>query len=671
MDLQPVQHTVFLALAWKRSKRVGQRSSFSTVAELARHSAGPHGPEGILGGDDELAWALRVSKKLNPFAGWSVFTNGRELCIVEGDFYAADPRRRADGEIVGIAGNIARQMRANPDQRITGLHGVWTGVYVDMDRDHAYAFGDLTGTRPLYWYSSEHDFIVASSLWAFRACGAVENQCDPKALNQWITTGTPLSGRTWIKSVRLRRRGHLVRASANGRTYETMQLQPAERKPWSHKHSVDRLRAALDETMASLAHHGTQRLGIGLSGGIDSRILLAAAQHQGVDLHALTFCSNYSERENAVARRCAELTQTRHESFVMDLRLAKSLVPDCLLLNAGESRGYALVLTGIEAARRKIDALLIGYPADLFAGHRPASFALASVRTPHELARRMLASTEGWLTPEEASLVFHPSLRVPWDDTVAEWDESFDIPHTSIWDLYTEKMMDLRLQRRTGPRIDQARPFCAPLYPYIDERVYSVYRQLPLRELVEERAHIGLLSSYGERLEDFPSTAKASLRIPVKHEYRARHVIHAARIIRARFLSPARRVANQFARRTIRAALPGAVKEIFARLAAHEMFDPAGIHVLAQRAADGSFQTAFVLEQMLCATMVHDYLFSGSFSHPAELSILQAEADLTWTRWSDRQPTFQASDGRHFRIDGPSSLREPTFTLKSPKKSRR
>lgn len=636
MDLQPALDTPCITLAWQHDG-AGQVSAKQTVREMSRHSCGPHGHASILGGDDELAWAVRVPSRPSPLTGWSVYSSGNELCIVEGDFYEDPPgQSAAHGELPGLAEAIASQLCQDPNRRVTGLFGIWAGVYVDAGRETAYLFGDLTGTRAIFWHASASDFIVCSSLWAFRACDRLDRQCDTMMLNQWLTLGIPLAGRTWFRDVRILQRGQQVRAMAGSSTKIVDQVQHYKRQTWSHDRSVQELRDATDATLQGLARRTGDDFGIGLSGGLDSRILLASLHSQGLRHRAITFCGSERETDNVIAGRCADLTKTTRQVVVLDNALATSLIPDSLLLNQGESRGYASLLMGIAAAKDNLKAILIGYPADLFAGHPVGGFDLHSLRSVEELSGKLLSMYHTWLTGDDISLVLASELRVPWNEVMHEWRSSLDVPHTSIQDLYMDHIFDYRCQRRTGPRLDQSRPFCTAVFPYVDERLYSVYRQLPFREIVEERAHIALLCSYQTGLENIPSAAKAFLRIPLKHEFRARPLVNLGRAVRSAILRPARQQLRRWKYSFSPPGLTSAEEQIFDYLAHHAMFDAVGIRRLTERARQGRFSTAEILQQMRCATLLYDFLFGDGLPGSDQLKILKPVAELSWTTWPNR-----------------------------------
>jgi asparagine synthetase B (glutamine-hydrolysing) len=270
-----------------------------------------------------------------------VYTNGLEYCLIEGDFSDDVPGwHLGPGENPALAFYVAAAMRADPDRHLTDLNGVYSGVYVNRDRSCVYVFGNLTGTRSVFWLADQCQFVVTGNLWAFRGCEGFARRWDAMALTEMLTIGFPMAGRTWLSGVRQLQRGRQVRAWADGRTDVRKLLKPIERQSWSFRHSVHLLRDSLDATVKRLAHRLDQPGALALSGGLDSRLLLASLHTQKLDHYSFTFCDAYNEREHRIAQSAAALLGEQHTTVMLDLAIADRLYRDLCLLNEGESQGF-------------------------------------------------------------------------------------------------------------------------------------------------------------------------------------------------------------------------------------------------------------------------------------------------------------------------------------------
>jgi len=613
---------------------------------MAENAGNHYGGHGQLGGDDELGWAIRIPKQKSPITSWSFHVTPQEFCFVEGDFYD-DPvgNEKVNGEIEGLSEYVAGHLADSAGERIRGLIGVWSAVHVDRRSNKVSVVNDLTGTRPVFWYGNEEVFVVSHSLWAFRRCRWIHPEWDAMALNQRLTIGVPLQGRTWLKGVRVLARGQ--RLISNDHTLQVREeRQHFRRSEAKSEDCVERLRLAVDQFTNSVSRRVGSGLFLGLSGGLDSRILLASLVSQGIDMYAITYAATELERDAQLAASCARHCEVPHHLALLDAKVAGDLIPDCLTLNNGESRAYGHVMLGQQAKSLGGDALLLGYAGDIFAGHPFGEFDFHKIRNVEELSRKMLQAYHTWMSAEEVQLILPPHLRVEWEAFLSEWNDSFSGSQGSMQDLFIDHLLDNRIQRRTLPRLDQSRPWCVPIMAFIDERVYSAYRTLPLSEIVEEKAHLSLLRNYRTGLENIPSAAKAFLGLPLKYEYHARYGIKMLRSLRT-----ASRSARRLLAKPSRRDLSVAENDIFTYLAGHSLYDTAGMRVLRERTIEGGFDTTEVLQQLQCMTLIHDLLLEGSFpSHCMPYSITpQSEVDWAMENRGDKL------DVARQKPDGPNS----------------
>lgn len=639
IDFSIGQETPCFTLLCKRND-VEREPACNAAQKMAENAGSHYGSLGIFGGDDELGWAIRIPQKSSPITGWSCHVTPLEICFVEGDFYE-DPvgQPAANGEIAGLSEYVAEHLANTADGRIRRLIGVWSAIHVDRRSKRITVVNDLTGTRPVFWYGNDGVFIVTHSLWAFRQCSWVRPEWDAMALNQRLTIGVPLQGRTWLKGVRILTRGqrlvsddHAIRMRDEGQYFSRPESTTGD--------CVERLRFAVDQMTDSVSRRVGSGLFLGLSGGLDSRILLASLLRQGINASAITYAASEQNRDAQLAERCARHCGITHHLALLDGQVARDLIPDCLILNNGESRAYGHAMLGQQAKSLGGDALLLGYAGDIFAGHPFGNFDFHKVRTVEELSKKMLQAYHTWLTADEVRLIVSPYLRVEWDELVSEWNASFTSNHDgSLQDLFIDHLLDNRLQRRTLPRLDQSRPWCVPIMAFVDERVYSAYRTLPLSEIVEEKAHLSLIRDYQTGLENIPSAAKAFLGLPLKYEYRARQGIRMLRSLRTATRSARRRLAKP-----TRRDLPITTSNIFDYLGRHDLYDRAGMQALQERAKAGLFKTTEVLQQLQCMTLVHDLLFNGTFPSDSMPIAVTPQSDVEWL--SENQTDLASNDSK-------------------------
>jgi hypothetical protein len=572
-----------------------------------------------------LAWGLLLPEKFALLTSWSIYVNSSELCLIEGDFYDDLPELKLlPGSNPELAACIADHMRKKPSTRITGLNGIYSGLYIDRNRTCAYIFGDLTGTRPVFWLSEPQRLVVTGNIWAFRGCDGFSRSWDKMALAEMLTIGFPMAGRTWLKGVKQLQRGRQVCSLADGRTTERMLVNPVVRQSWSIKQSVAALRAGMDETISRIHRRLDHPVGLGLSGGLDSRLLLASLHTQNLDHRSFTFCESPDEADNRVAQSVAKIVGKHHNTLTLD-RAVTATARDFRLINEGESPGYGFLLLAAYA-QQETKSLLIGYPGDLYAGAPCGPFRPLAIKNRHELADCMLRNYMTFLTPDQAYKLVSSCNRVTWQDVLDEWYGSFErIEQQSLMDVYLDHMTDYRVQRRTRPRIESARWFCVPIYPYMDERLYSTYRSLPLAHLDAERAHLELLCDYKTGVENLPSASRAFARFPIYKEYQYRHLIHWGRVARRRLVSPVRQTwhVTKGALGLGQNILNARNEAELQRLEQCQLFHWPEVRNLIERAKLGTFANRDAIVYLINASVIDEFLFGPGLSGDRRLRFLE------------------------------------------------
>jgi hypothetical protein len=283
------------------------------------------------------------------------------------------------------------------------------------------------------------------------------------------------------------------------------------------------------------------------------------------------------------------------------------------------------------AGQAQTDNLMFGYPADLFAGVPLGPFQPLSFKTKRKVGEALLKASMTNFSPQEANGLVSGSFRADWQDILHEWFDSFErIEQQSMMDVYMDHALDHRVQRRARLRIDSSRWFCLPIYPYMDARVYSAYRSLPLEHLKGERAHLALLASYQTGLENLPSAARLFFNVPIAKEYRYRHVVHTGRIVRQKLVLPLQESWQQWKGHLGwgQSSLNALRETELQRLRFHPMFDWQHVERLLDNARKGSFTNRNALNRLISLAVVNEFLFGNRAPDTPQLHFFKGRTSL-------------------------------------------
>ncbi len=211
---------------------------------------------------------------------------------------------------------------------LADVRGMFALAIWDQRDDSILLARDRLGVKPLYYVlSPSGDLVFASEVKALFASGLVEPELDERLLAEYFATGGVAGARTLFRGVHELRPGHLLRwrsgavqeicywklpdRAVAGADSTPRRLQCAAREFWSLFQDAVRSRLMSDVP-----------LGVFLSGGLDSSLIVAAMRECAVDRLA-TFSVGVGEvgrSELPAARAVAEAFDTDHHEVAIDSR---------------------------------------------------------------------------------------------------------------------------------------------------------------------------------------------------------------------------------------------------------------------------------------------------------------------------------------------------------------
>lgn len=632
-----------LTLVWLKKPQVGKNAR-EMVTNMLSQACGPYGDSGVVGGDSQLAWGMLLPEHYGALTSWSIYSNGKEVCLIEGDMYDDLPEvPLPTGNNPALASHVAQHMAKTPNVPLLELNGAYAGVYIDAERSCGYAFGDQLGLRSLYWLSSSTQFVVTGNLWAFRGYDAGPKEWDTMALAEMLTIGYPMAGRTWMKNVSLLQRGRQIRSYADGNTQVEDIRRPIERQSWSLKNSIYNYRESLDETSARLHRRLKHPIGLGLSGGLDSRLLLASLHSQGLAHANFTFCHSEKDLDNKMARVLADHVGQPHTSVVFP---SPSPIThrDFRVMNEGESPGGGYYFLARQASA-SCSALMLGMECSRTNPTGP--YPISSYKSKSALVQGMLEAERGLFTPEQLIRILAADFQVPYEEVKEEWNDSFvPIKQQSVLDVFLDHIGDYHVNRRTRPRLEQTRYACTPVYPFLDYKLYTTSRSLPLEHLNAERTHLGVLTGYGIGLERYPHADHLALGLPIHKEYTYRRLVDLGRIVNQKMLEPwgcwAKEQLGCWGLNKMNLQ-PYWMAEL-PLLKNYPQFDSAGMTKLIEQTRRGAFLNLNAVRQLFNVQVIQDFLFGKGLSNPGDVVFVQPHREVRFRNYEPRLPSLESQN---------------------------
>jgi hypothetical protein len=175
---------------------------------------------------------------------------------------------------------------------------------------------DRLGFRPLYFTETEDLFAFASEVKALLAILPKLPPLDEISLKQFLSFDYILGERTWWKGIELLPPASLWTIEATGKkrlaTYWT--FANIKRDPQSEQDVARKFRILWSRAIQRRYRPGVMPLL--LSGGLDSRLLLAELRAQGVNLVTITFGESTC-LDMKIAQRCARRADVSHRAIML------------------------------------------------------------------------------------------------------------------------------------------------------------------------------------------------------------------------------------------------------------------------------------------------------------------------------------------------------------------
>lgn len=191
----------------------------------------------------------------------------------------------------------------------TKLNGRFQGLLIDRGRKTAQLFNDRFGMHRLYYHESKDAFYFAAEAKAILAVRPELRSYDLQGLGEFVACGAVLENRTLFKGIQI-----LPGASTwilqNGLLEKRSYFNPLE---WEDQERLDpksystELRNVFKRNLPRY-FNGEQRIGMSLTGGLDTRMILAWQKCDPGSLPCYTFGSMFRENQDVrIARRVAEV----------------------------------------------------------------------------------------------------------------------------------------------------------------------------------------------------------------------------------------------------------------------------------------------------------------------------------------------------------------------------
>jgi asparagine synthase (glutamine-hydrolysing) len=223
---------------------------------------------------------------------------------------------RASGHV--IAGKGASYLVHRYEEESTfpkELNGRFHGLVGDSARGTALLFNDRFGLQRLYCHEADDAFYFAAEAKAILKVRPELRSIDPRGLGEFVACGCVLENRTLFRGVYLLPPGSAWNFRNGVLETKNSYFDPKE---WEQQDALDPeeyYRQLKSSFVGNLPRYfnGSERVGMSLTGGLDTRMIMAWHKPEPNSLPCYTWGSTYRDHEDVkLARRVAKICQQPH-----------------------------------------------------------------------------------------------------------------------------------------------------------------------------------------------------------------------------------------------------------------------------------------------------------------------------------------------------------------------
>ena len=199
---------------------------------------------------------------------------------------------------------------------LPGLNGWFHGLLVDLRAREAVLFNDRFGLRRLYFHAADGALYFSSEAKALLAVLPQLRKLDLRSVGEFLSCGAPLQDHTLLSGISLLPAGARWSFRSGEGVVQNRYFDPSTWEQQSLLDAAD-FQAAFQETFDRILPkylQNGQGIGMSLTGGLDGRMIMAAAPRGRDTLPCYTFGGAYRESVDVnLARRVARCRDKTHQ----------------------------------------------------------------------------------------------------------------------------------------------------------------------------------------------------------------------------------------------------------------------------------------------------------------------------------------------------------------------
>lgn len=234
---------------------------------------------------------------------------------VDGEIYSVGQDQEIENPKEDTAELLLDLYRADREWLwLPAVNGLFCFALYDENTGRLYLATDRYGLQHLFYSQNETSIVWTSEVKAYARVPDVPKTKNTEAIDHFIENGQFPENETWFRELKLLGPGRMLEIELS-----TLKIKDKQYWSWADipqepdtNGLAEKIESAFIRSVDRRCR-GSKSIGLGLSGGLDSRLILAALSelNKASDSVAVTFGVTGSE-EIRIAQKCAEIDNTHH-----------------------------------------------------------------------------------------------------------------------------------------------------------------------------------------------------------------------------------------------------------------------------------------------------------------------------------------------------------------------
>jgi len=250
------------------------------------------------------------------------------------------------------------------------LNGTYLIIIYELESKKLIIINDRLGLIPLYYSINQDGIIFGTSIHGILADQSIPRRPDFTAISEFFTFDHMLGQRTIIEAIKLMPQGSALEFDAN-----KLKISPYYTFEYQKKHPLKNDESYIEELIFYLRQAVKRQSisdypsGLLLSGGLDSRFILAImAEQKIIDMNTFTWSIPGSD-DSRYAKECAERAHTSHHFFELKPDWLSEKAHQAILLTSGNGNLTNLhAFATLEEESKIVNVLFKGFMGDAMFG---------------------------------------------------------------------------------------------------------------------------------------------------------------------------------------------------------------------------------------------------------------------------------------------------------------